>query len=101
MASEGVFDVGDRVRLEVTFTDSTGADSDPTEVTIRHRVEAAEPVAEVYNGGLGAVVRQAAGRYHLDLDLAAAGRWYWRAEGMETPQAAGERAFTVRASQFD
>lgn len=99
--SDSVFDLGDRVRLSATFTDDNGDDSDPTEVTFKHRAGFGVVTTETYNGGVGNVTRDAVGRYHLDADLDAAGRWHWRAGGTDTPAAAGERSFTVRGSQLE
>ncbi len=94
------FDIGDRLRLTVTFKDVDDAPSDPTEVTIQHRNSEAGSVTETYDGGAGLVVKDSTGVYHLDANLDKPGRWYWRAQGEDTPEAAGERSFTVRSSQF-
>ena len=94
------FDIGDRIRLGVTFKDIADELSDPTEVTIKHRNSTAGSATAIYDGGAGAVVKDGTGAYHLDIDLDNPGRWYWRAQGDDTPEAAGERSFSVRASQF-
>lgn len=98
--SENTFDVGDRLRLKAAFTDESDAGSDPSEVTIKHRDPSGNVAMESYNAGAGNVVKDSTGNYHFDLDLDEPGRWYWRTEGDDSPEAAGERSFTVRGTQF-
>lgn len=90
------FDIGDEVRLTAAFTDEAGAPDDPDAVTLRVRHPSG--VTDVYSGAQ--LTNSQVGTWTHLVALDEAGRWYWRAEGSANPRAAGERAFTVRASQI-
>ena len=95
------FDIDDTVRLRVLFTDVNDAAVDPTEITIIHRDPNGVEVTEIYNGGAGNVVKAAVGDYHLLLTPAVSGKWAWRGEGTDTPNAQGEKIFYVRDQNVD
>jgi hypothetical protein len=90
------FDIGDEIRLAADFVDEAGAPDDPDAVTIRVRHPSG--AVDVYSGAQ--LTSSVVGTWTRLIDLDGAGRWYWRAEGSANPQAAAERAFTVRGSQL-
>ncbi len=93
------YDVGDRVRVSASFADEVAAPSDPSPVRLLYRDPAGAVTTLVY-GTDSELVRDGVGAYHADLDADAAGTWHYRAEGEESPQAAGEARFQVHGSVF-
>lgn len=94
------YDIGDRVRVSATFRDpESDAYVDPSTVTVKHRRESGSITTLVY-GTDAAVVRDAVGRYHVDLDVDAAGAWHVRFESSGTYRTAQELTFTVRSGSF-
>lgn len=59
---------GDAVRLTAVFTNLDDADTDPTTVTLHVRPKQGSEKTFVY-GTDAAVVRDSAGRYHLDFTV--------------------------------
>jgi len=92
------YDVGDRVRVDASFTDASKAKTDPTTVTFKYKDPSGNVTTEQY--GSGNVVKDATGDYHLEIDLDEAGRWDYRAEGAGAVKAAGEGDLVVRTSAF-
>ena len=91
-----VYDIGDLVRLAVTFQDATCTDQDPSSILVR--VKAPDGTVTVLNSPT--VVKDAVGQYHADFSVTEAGYYYYRWEGTGTLQAAGEVAFRVRESRI-
>jgi len=91
----GYYDIGDRVRLSGAFTDAAGGYHDPTavycwysdpsgnETTLEHGVDAA-------------LVQDATGQYHADVDVDEAGRWPYRWYATGTGQSAGTARLIVK-----
>jgi hypothetical protein len=92
------YDKGDLVRVSAAFT-SAGAAIDPTAVTAKYKTPAGTTTTLVY-GTDGALVRDSAGNYHVDVDADEVGTWYYRFASTGTGQAASEEAFRVRATAF-
>lgn len=93
------YDKGDTVRLQAEFVSGTsGAYSDPTEVTVKHKDPSANTTILTFSGG--EVIKVSTGIYTVDLAIDEVGTWYWRAEGTVSPAAAAERSFEVRTTQF-
>ncbi len=61
------YDIGDTVLLKVTITNTAGVVADPSgEVTFKHQATpGAAATTDIYNGGLGDVVKTATGKYNL------------------------------------
>lgn len=104
------YDVADKAVCSIRFSDPATPDPngdpitgyayiDPTTVRFRYRRDAGAITTLVY-GTDPEVVKDGTGRYHVELDLNAAGTWHYRFEGTGTHQAAAERSLTVRASSF-
>ena len=99
MDEEGVFLIGDGVRLENTWrvpATAAGAVTDPTTVTLRIEPPTGSVVSFVYPTG---VVKVSTGYYRYDYVPTLAGRYWWRWEGTGAAQGAEEGRFTVRPSQ--
>lgn len=90
------YDIGDLARLDGAFTDAdTGLNVDPTAIVLTVRPPAGAAL-QTYTYGSSAMVRDAAGLYHYDLNLPTAGVWHYRFTGTGTAVAAGEKFLTVR-----
>ncbi len=93
------YDVGDLVRCSVVFEDAVGTNIDPDAVTVK--VKAPDGTTATYTYGVDAVVvREATGVFHIDVPATAAGEWWFRWASSGTGQAAGEREFLVKVSEF-
>lgn len=91
MANE--YDVGDRVRVAISFKNDQGNPADPTTVTGKYK----DPSGNVTTAS---VSNPTVGEYHFDIDVDESGEWRYRAEGTGTVVAAGEGRLVVRASAF-
>jgi len=78
-----IFDIGDKPRLTVSFTDLTGAASDPASVTCR--VKTPNGVTWIYTYGVNAeLTKGTTGVYNLDLSLTEAGTWAYKWNGVDS-----------------
>ena len=93
------YDKNDLLRLQAEFVDVDGSLDDPDEVTIKHKDPSGNTTTLTYVAG-STVNRLSTGKFYIDLELDEVGTWYWRAEGSASPQAAAERSFVVRTTQF-
>lgn len=93
------YDVGDLVRVSGEFKASGGALSDPTVVYVKYKDPSGNETTKQY-GVDAAVVKDATGQYHLDIDVDEAGTWYYRWYSTGTGQAAKEVEFIVDPSAF-
>lgn len=93
------YDIGDQVRLCVTFSDSDGVAVDPTVITLKYATPAGAVTTLVY-GTDAAVSREATGEYYADIVPTTAGIWRYRWYSSGTITAAAEGNFSVRRSQF-
>lgn len=92
------YETGDLVRCSAVWTDADGNYLDPT--VVKFRFKSPDGTTTTYTHGVDAeLVRDDTGRYHVDVDVDAAGVWWYRFYSTGTGQAAGEDAFTA-ASQF-
>ena len=92
-----VYDKGDAVRVQCTFTVSS-APTDPTTVTLK--VKDSDGTISTYTYAMGQITKSATGIYYKDIIVANDGLWYYRFEGTGACQAAGETQFRVRESEF-
>jgi len=88
------YEKGDLVRCSAAFTDADGNYLDPTAVLFRFKKPDGTTTTYTY-GADAELVKDAVGRYHVDVDADAEGVWAYRFESTGTGQAAGEEAFTV------
>ena len=92
------YDIADRVKLQVSFVDSSGAHADPDEVTLKIKTPSGT-TSYVY--GVDAdVIRESAGVYYYLLLLGEAGKHVYRWEGVGTLYAGGEKDLVTNASEF-
>jgi len=97
MANE--YDVGDLVRVSLSFTNSSQAAADPTTVRGKLRDPSGNVTTYVY-GTDAQLVKDATGAYHFDVAVDEAGDWRYRGEGEGAVVAAGESRFHARESAF-
>lgn len=93
------FDLGDRFKATVTFTDDNGTAADPTTVTFTVRQPDGTDTDYVY-GTASEVTKTATGAYKLLLTASSAGLWAVRVKGTGTVVAADEGLFAVAAGNF-
>lgn len=93
------YDVGDQVRLEVTFKDENETPTDPSVVVCRYRQPNGNTTSLEYGADEG-VTRASAGAYYANVVADLPGTWSYRWEGTGTLTAAAEGTFTVMRSSF-
>lgn len=96
-------DIGDVVRTTATFTNTSGAATDPTQVTFRLRkpdgaVTVLGPASGV-TGGSG-ITRTGVGAYYVDVTIDQAGFYDWRFEGTGAVTAAIDGELLGASSPF-
>ena len=90
--------IGAGVRLRATITDVDGVALDPTSIVVR--VRKPDNSVVVFTGGQ--IVRESAGIYYCETDIAdlAGDYWQrWEVTGPSPAKGAEEKAFKVRASK--
>lgn len=85
------YDVGDRVKIQGSFTDANGTAADPTAVAVKVR----DPSGNVstYTYALSQVTKQETGVYYMYVTIDEAGEWWYRFEGTGAVIAADEMHF--------
>jgi hypothetical protein len=98
-----VYDIGDKVRIDVTFTNSAATNVDPTEVTLRYLSRGGTVQTETYNGGLGDVQRGSLGYFYFDVDTTTfnSGKVLYKYTGTGAVVAAVNGSFALRTDVFD
>lgn len=86
-------DIGDIVRVSVTFTQS-GVAVDPSTVTLV--VQLPSGTSSTYTYAAGGVDKDSTGNYHKDLTIASAGTYRYRWTSTGTGTASEEGWFQVR-----
>lgn len=94
-----IYDIGDQVRLSVTFAADDGVATDPTVVTLIYAGPTGSEIELTYDGE-NAMTRDDVGSYYVDIVPQAAGTWRYRWSGSGTVTAADEGRFEVRRSMF-
>lgn len=97
MARPNSYDVGDRVRVRGIFQSLAGVDTDPDTIVCKYQDPSGAETTVTYPTS---IVKSSTGRYYLDIDITAAGTWYYRWVGTGAVVAAGEQSFVVRETQF-
>lgn len=93
------YDVGDLVRISATFANVSGVNADPTTVKAKFKNPAGTVTTYTYGTDVQ-LVKDATGKYHVDISITSNGEWWYRWEGTGAVQAAEENDFVVRKSQF-
>lgn len=91
----GYYDVGDRVRLSGEFTDEDGDYHDPTAVYCAYTDPSGNETVLQFGVDV-AVVKDAVGQYHVDIDVDEAGRWPYRWYATGTGASAGTARLIVK-----
>lgn len=94
------YDLGDLVRCTGTFTDADGNAQDPAAVFAQVQ-DPSGNTAEYEYGEDAALVKDATGVYHVDVDCDEVGWWYYRIYSTGSGQAADETKFLILESAFD
>lgn len=88
------YDIGDKLRIGVTFTDVAGTAGDPT--TILLKVKPPNETIITYTYGTDAITRTGTGVYYLDYQVAKTGLHWYRWEGSGALTVVTEGSFDVR-----
>lgn len=94
------FQIGDKLRITITFRDVDRVISDPT--TVRFLVKKPSGIESTYTFGVDSeVVREKVGVYHFDLPFDAADEWTYRWEALGDAAGAFEKTLQVVDTHFD
>jgi hypothetical protein len=94
------YDVGDRVRLTVTFTNTAGTVTDPTTVTCQVKLRYVIGATATTYTYPATITKDSTGVFHVDVTPTNEGIWDYRWVGTGTVIAAVEGAFNVPNSEF-
>lgn len=91
------YDVGDMVRVRLSFVNSAGVGVDPSSLTLSSYIRGA-PLTTVQTlvYGVNSIVRAGLGEYFSDVAANSAGTWQLRGVGTGDNQAAVQGQFDVR-----
>lgn len=93
-----MFDIGDQVRVSVTFTSTNGGTYiDPTTVTLKLKKPNGQVLQYTYPSGVN---KDFTGIYYRDFEVTDSGRYYYRWEGDGGNPSATESWFVVKESEF-
>ena len=94
-----MYELGDLVRVQGTFTNSAGTNIDPSVVRAQYKNPIGTITTLVYGTDVE-LVRSALGIFYVDIDANLSGRWHYRIHSTGTGQGAAEGEFVVKESQF-
>lgn len=97
MAALNVYSIGDLVRCEGALTTAAGAPVDPATVTVTVKAPDGDTTNYVYESG-PYPVREAQGKYYVEVTPDQAGWWRYRFQSTGSGQAAQEHGFWVKPS---
>ena len=92
--SISTYELGNVLRVTGTFRNLAGTAVDPTVVKFRYRAPGQDAVTLTYPDN-AALVKAGTGIYYYDIDLSAAGTWFYKFFSTGTNQAANESQFVV------
>jgi hypothetical protein len=93
-----IYQIGDMLRLQVSFTDADGAAVDPTTVTLTVLEPDANETSYTY--GAAEVEKESTGVYYYDLTVDQAGIHFFRWSAGGAYVAVDEGSFKVSKSNF-
>ena len=96
----GQYDIGDKVRLSVTITDTAGALADPGALSLKYQKPNAGTTTTLVYGADAALVRDSLGHYHADIAVDQAGDWHYRFVATGNAAGAERGFFNVRADDL-
>ena len=94
-----VYHKGDRVRLRAIFVNDSGADTDPTTITLRLEKPDGVQTSHVFGTDVD-VVKLSTGRYKYEFVTTQEGTYTYRWEGTGDVHQADERTFEVEPSEW-
>jgi hypothetical protein len=94
--SSVIFEIGDAVRLQGSFSDIDRALTDPSTVTFKVRDPSTTLNTYVYSNDVE-VFKAATGIYYMDFVVNTVGQHNWRLEGTGSVQVAEQDFFTARS----
>lgn len=94
------FDIGDRIRLSVSFKPIDNSDIEPTGVVFKLKNPSGQNIQKTY-GVDPELIKESKNNYYVDIDLDKAGTWYFRFAASGPLKAASEGSLSVRASYFE
>jgi len=92
------YDIGNLVRISVTFEDDAGV-TDPSVVKCQVRTPVSAPTTYTYGTDV-AVMRESKGIYYMDIDTPYVGTYRYRWYSTGTGQAADEGEFAIITNGF-
>lgn len=92
------YDIGDTVKLQVTFETAEGVAVDPTAIVLK--VQDPDGTETTYTYALGQVLKSATGVYYYYVVPDESGTWHYNWAGTGTVVSATEGFFYVRTSEF-
>ena len=95
----GDYDKGQLVRVAGRFQNASAAYVDPATVRFKYKNPSGTITTLTYLTD-AALVKDATGEYHVDVDASVSGTWHYRWESTGTNQAADEGKFEVAESAF-
>lgn len=93
------FSIGDVVRCRGTFTDIGNTAIDPTSVYFKIKDPSGTITTYTYGSSVE-LIKDSTGVYYIDIRATSAGRWQYRYYSTGTGEAAEERDFFVKATNF-
>jgi hypothetical protein len=93
------YDIGDEVTVAAEFKSPSGSFIDPTTVSFKIKDPAGVVTVYVYLTN-GQLVRDSLGKYHVNVDAATVGKYYYRFFSTGSGKAAAEGSFVVDRSNF-
>lgn len=95
------FSLDKTVRLSVEFRDAAGTLTDPTTLEFKIKSPDDAPVVTYIYGTDAELVRDAAGKFHVDYDVDVSGTWYYRYKATNgSLKETVEKEFVVARSHF-
>ena len=89
------YDIGDDVRVSITFTDEAGDPADPTTSVTLKFSDPSGNVTTWVSGVDAEVVKDSTGVYHADIPASSAGTWAYSWIGVGTTDAMDDGQFIV------
>ena len=93
------YDVGDMIRVSVTFLTVAGATADPSKVYLDVQTPDGAIGYSTYSAGTTEIIRSATGDYYRDVIATGAGLYEYRWHSTGTVHTAEEGWFSVRSKR--
>lgn len=95
------YDVGQLVRVKITFTENFSGDLiDPTTITAYYQTPTKETTVLVFDVD-ASLIRESIGVYYTDIELTESGKWNYRFKGEGAVVSASQSYFNVDSLVID